>query len=355
MAIRREDRVTRRGFLARAAVAAAMGRFPPLRTPIAVDRELDALGRANGWLNSPPLKPAELKGKVVLVQFWTFTCINWLRTLPHVRAWADKYRAAGLVTIGVHTPEFAFEHDEGNVRRLARELNVGYPIAIDNDFAIWNAFRNQYWPALYLIDATGRVQHHQVGEDGFDETERVVQKLLADAGARQGDRQLTQVDGRGLEATADWSSLKTPETYVGYERGENFASPGAALHDRSRVYAVPAALRLNQWALAGDWAVRGGGIALNQPGGRIAFRFHGRDLHLVMGPPTGGHPARFRVSLDGRAPGGSHGLNVDAQGNGVAGDQRLYQLIRQPTPIADRTFEIEFLDRGAEAFSFTFG
>jgi thiol-disulfide isomerase/thioredoxin len=364
MVMNQQEHLARRGFLERAAVAAGIGGLQMLQARlgdarsvirIVADRELEALALANGWLNSHALEPADLRGKVVLVQFWTFTCINWLRTEPYVRTWADRYRDAGLVAIGVHTPEFGFEHDEGSVRRLARDLNVTYPIAIDNDYAIWNGFRNQYWPALYLIDATGRVRHHQFGEGSYDEIERMIQKLLVEAGSRQIDRQLSRVEGRGLEAAADWNSLKTPETYVGYARGDHFASPGGASRDRSRVYTVPATLHLNEWVLAGDWTVRGGGIALNQPGGRIAFRFHGRDLHLVMGSPALGHPVRFRVSIDGRAPGDSHGLDVDAQGSGVANDQRLYQLVRQPKPIADRTFEIEFLDRGAEAFSFTFG
>jgi thiol-disulfide isomerase/thioredoxin len=364
MAMNEHEPLTRRAFLEQAAVVAAIGGLSVPHAPLndarliggrLINGELDALSLANGWLNSPPLTAALLRGKVVLVQFWTFTCINWLRTLPYVRTWASKYGDAGLVTIGVHTPEFGFEHDKASVQRLARDLNVTYPIAIDNDYAIWNGFRNQYWPALYLIDATGRVRHHQFGEGGVDESERMIQKLLIDAGAREVDRQLAPVEGQGLEAAANWTSLATSETYVGYARTDKFASPGGAVHDRSHVYAIPATLRRNEWALADDWTVRGEGIELNQAGGRIAFRFHARDLHLVMGPPASGRPVRFRIVLDGQAPGASHGIDADTQGNGVANDQRLYQLIRQRTPIEDRTLEIEFRDRGAEAFSFTFG
>jgi thiol-disulfide isomerase/thioredoxin len=350
----------RRRFLQQAAVAVAMGRLPMLNpvfetTDLSVGGELDSLSRASGWLNSPALGAAELGGKVVLVQFWTFTCINWLRTMPYIRAWSDKYRESGLITIGAHTPEFPFERTTENVRRAARELNVIYPVAMDNEYAIWGAFRNRYWPALYLLDGKGRVRHRHFGEGVYDDFERMIQKVLNDTGARPVDRQLVSVDGRGIEAAPDWSNLKTPETYVGYERGENFASPGGAAADRSRLYALPRELRSNQWALAGDWTIRQGAITLNQSPGQIAFRFHGRDLHLVMGPPSGKSAVRFRVSLDGQPPSAARGLDVDEQGMGVAKDQRLYQLIRQPQPIVDRVFQIEFLDREVEAFSFTFG
>ena len=341
-------------------MAVAVGRLPMLNpvfegTNLSVGGELDSLSRASGWLNSPPLSAAELGGKVVLVQFWTFTCINWLRTMPYIRAWSDKYRDSGLVTIGAHTPEFPFERTSDNVRRAARELNVSYPVAIDNEYAIWGGFRNGYWPALYLLDGKGRVRHRHFGEGGYDDTERMIQKVLNDTGARSVDRQLASVEGRGIEVAADWSNLKTPETYVGYERGENFASPGGAAPDRSRAYTLPRELRSNQWALAGDWTIGQGAIALTQAPGGIAFRLHGRDLHLVMGPPAGEGAVRFRVSLDGQPPAAAHGGDIDEQGMGVAKDQRLYQLIRQPKPIVDRVFQIEFLDRGVEAFSFTFG
>ena len=317
--------------------------------------ELSSLGMATAWINSPPLTPASIKGKVVLVQFWTFTCINWLRTLPYTRAWWEKYRSAGLVVIGAHTPEFEFEQDLDNVRRLTKELNVEYPVAVDSDYAIWRGFKNQYWPALYLLDGTGRIRHHQFGEGGYDTSERAIQQLLKQWGARDVDEQLSVVEGRGIEAPADWSDERSGENYVGAERTEGFASPRFAPTERRRGYTFPRSLRLNEWALEGPWNVDRDRIALTQPGGRIEYRFHARDLHLVMGPPSNARPVRFRVLLDGQAPGGAHGGDVDEQGNGVASEQRLYQLIRQPKPIVDRVFQIEFLDSGIEAFSFTFG
>lgn len=325
----------------------------PARLP--VEGELPSLGGATAWLNSPPLTREGLRGKVVLVDIWTYTCINWVRTLPYVRGWAAKYKDQGLVVIGVHSPEFAFEKDLESVRRSAKEMRVDYPIAVDSDHAIWRAFDNQYWPALYLVDAKGRIRFHQFGEGEYERTERVIQQLLEEAGARGVDRGLTPVDPRGLEVDADWGNLKSPENYVGYERTEKFASPGGAPSGGRRVYAAPAALRLNQWALVGDWSVEGGAVALHKVPGRIAYRFHARDLHLVMGPTARGTPVRFRVFIDGKPPGAAHGVDVDADGNGKAVDQRLYQLIRQPRPITDREFEIQFLDPGVEAFAFTFG
>ena len=323
------------------------------RAPIA--RELHSLARATEWVNSRPLSPADLRGKVVLIHFWTYTCINWMRTLPYTRAWANKYKEQGLVVIGVHAPEFVFEHNLGNVRRAAKELRVDYPSAIDNDFAIWRAFNNAYWPALYLIDARGMIRHRQFGEGGYEKAERKIQQLLTEAGARGVDRELVRVDARGVEADADWRSLKSRENYLGYERTINFASAGGAALGERRVYAAPARLRLNHWALSGDWTVGPQATVLNKPNGRIVDRFHARDLHLVMGPATRGTPVRFRVLIDGRPPGPAHGIDVDEQGNGTVTEQRLYQLIRQPKPIADRTLEIEFLDAGVEVFSFTFG
>jgi hypothetical protein len=283
-----------------------------------------------------------------------YTCINWLRTLPYVRAWAEKYKE-GLVVIGVHTPEFPFEHNVDNVRRAAKDMRVDYPIAIDSDYAIWNALANRYWPALYLVDAQGRIRYHQFGEGQYEETERAIQQLLSEAGKSGSNEKMVSIDARGAEVAAAWSDLKSQENYVGYERTENFASPGGPLPDKSRVYAVPAKLRLNQWALSGDWTVQKGLTALNKPNGRIAYRFHARDVHLVMGPAAPGTSVRFRVLIDGKAPGNAHGFDVDDQGNGTVTEQRLYQLIRQPQPIADRQFEIEFLDPGVEAFAFTFG
>lgn len=328
--------------------------MPPVEG-VTVEDELSALRNATAWINSPPLTAAGLKGKVVLAQFWTFTCINWLRTLPYVRDWAQSYKNAGLVTIGIHTPEFPFEHNLANVRRATAEMKVDYPVAVDNEYAIWRGFNNQYWPALYLLDANGRVRHHQFGEGQYAESERMIQQLLKDAGAQDSARQLTSVIGHGIEAPADWSEVRSAENYVGAERTEGFASPGGSVPGRRHNYTSPRELRLNQWALNGDWTVEKGSIALNAPNGTIAYRFHSRDLHLVMGPPAGARPVRFRVLLDGQPATSAHGADVDAQGNGVATEQRLYQLIRQQKPIADRLFQIEFLDPGIEAFSFTFG
>ncbi len=323
--------------------------------PLPVEGELPSLGGATGWLNSPPLTAAELRGKVVLVDIWTYTCINWLRQLPFVRAWAEKYKDQGVVVIGVHSPEFPFEKDVDNVRRAAKAMRVDYPIAIDSDHEVWRAFENNYWPALYIIDAQGRIRHHRFGEGGYDKSERIIQQLLGEAGVTGVDRGLVTVDARGIEAEADWTDLKSPENYLGHERTENFASPGGAVRDQRRVYTVPARLRLNHWALSGDWTMKKGSIALNAAKGRIAYRFHARDLHLVMGPAARGTSARFRVLIDGQPPGAAHGTDVDDQGNGTVSEQRLYQLIRQPKPIADRQFEIEFLEPGVEAFAFTFG
>jgi hypothetical protein len=319
------------------------------------DGELGSLTRATEWINSPPLTAGGLRGQVVLVHFCTYTCINWLRTLPYVRAWTDKYSGSGLVLIGVHTPEFEFESDLANVRRALKDLGISYPIAVDNDYAIWRAFNNNYWPALFLVDARGRRRYHHFGEGKYAQSEMMIQKLLAERGASGISRELVSVAGRGLEADADWDNLKSPENYLGYERTQSFASPGGAAIGAPRVYSLPARLKLNEWALAGDWTSKRQAVAANQPNARIVSRFHARDLHLVMGPRTGGSLVRFRVLLDGQPPGPSHGLDVDADGNGTATTQRLYQLIRQPKPIADREFEIQFLDPGVEAFAFTFG
>jgi thiol-disulfide isomerase/thioredoxin len=355
----------RRRFLstgATAVLAARLGVIGPLgklmaRTTLqlSVEGELPSLGAATGWLNSPPLTPAGLRGKVVLVDFWTYTCINWLRTLPYVRAWAEKYKHQGLVVIGVHTPEFPFEKDVDNVRRAAKDMRVDYPIALDSDYAIWRAFHNEYWPALYFVDAQGRIRHHEFGEGNYDQAETIIQRLLAEAGARGLGDELVAVDPRGVEAAADWATLKSPENYVGYERTESFVSPGGAASDQRRVYAAPAQLARNHWALAGDWTIGKQAIVLHAAGGRIAYAFHARDLHLVMGPAARGTSVRMRVRIDGRPPGASHGADVDEQGNGAVTEPRLHQLIRQPKPIADRRFEIEFLDPGVEAFAFTFG
>ena len=325
-----------------------------LRLP--VEGELPALDGATSWLNSPPLTPAGLRGQVVLVGFWTYTCINWLRQLPYVRAWAGKYSGHGLVVIGVHTPEFPFEHDADNVRRAIREMRIEYPVATDNNYAVWRAFDNHYWPALYFADAQGRIRHHHFGEGEYGQSEMVIQQLLAEAGsAGAGGDGLVSVEARGLEDPADWDDLRTPENYTGYERTENLASPGGAAPGRPHVYTAPAELRLNQWALSGDWTMEEQATTLNTADGRISCRFHARDLHLVMGQAAPGTSQPFRVLLDGQPPGASHGADVDSQGSGMVTRPRLYQLIRQAGPISDHTFEIIFLEPGAQAYAFTFG
>jgi thiol-disulfide isomerase/thioredoxin len=315
---------------------------------------MPALDGATGWLNSAPLTPEALRGRVVLVQFWTYTCINWLRTLPYVRAWADKYRDRGLVVLGVHTPEFSFERDVTNIRAAVESMGIGFPVAVDSDYAIWEAFANHYWPALYFVDATGRIRHHVFGEGDYDVSERVIQQLLDEAGADVVDQPLVSVAADGLEAPADWADLRTGETYLGYDRGSGFSSPEPATNG-SRRYTVPSTVRQGHWALDGNWTVGNEAVVLEEAGGRIAFQFHARDLHLVMGPVTRGAPGRFRVLLDGRTPGGAHGADVDDEGHGVVADQRLYQLIRQPPPVAERRFEIEFLTPDVQALVFTFG
>ena len=320
-----------------------------------VESRLPSLGGATEWLNSPPLTTAELRGKVVLVNFWTYTCINWLRQLPYVRAWAGKYSGHGLVVIGVHTPEFGFEHDLGNVRRAVQDMRVDYPVAIDNDYAVWSAFANHYWPALYFADAEGRIRHHHFGEGEYQQSEMVIQQLLAEAGTAGAGRELVSVDARGAEAPADWATLRSAENYTNYERTENFASPGGAVPGKRHAYQVPAQLSLNDWALSGDWTMNEQAATLNEAGGQIAYRFHARDLHLVMGPAVPDTSVRFRVLIDGQPPGAAHGADADDQGHGTVTGQRLHQLIRQPGPITDRTFEITFLDPGAQAYAFTFG
>lgn len=310
---------------------------------------------ATSWINSPPLIENEVRGKVILVDFWTYTCINWRRTLPYVRAWAEKYKDHGLVVIGVHTPEFGFEKNLDNVRRETTALGISYPIAVDNDYAIWRTFHNQYWPALYLIDSKGQVRHRQFGEGGYATSEKIIQQLLAEAGHLDLPREAVSLDPQGAEQAADERNLKTPETYIGYQQAERFDSPGGAVPDSALRYAAPSKLRLNGWAVQGEWTIRGESAALIRAGGRIVYRFHARDLNLIMGASEKGKPVRFRVRIDGAPPGVAHGLDVDEEGNGTASDPRMYQLIRQPAPISDRTFDIEFLDSGVEAFDFTFG
>jgi len=347
----------RRRFVGSAAMTIAASQLGMLGMANAKDdvpRELAAIGRATEWLNSPRLAPSDLLGKVVVVNFCTYTCINWLRTLPYVRAWADKYKQ-GLVVLGVHTPEFPFEKDLGNVRRAVQQMKISHPIVIDNDYAIWRAFRNQYWPALYFVDTRGRIRDRHFGEGEYEQSESKIRRLLMDAGVASSSAGVVPVAANGVEWAADWANLKSPENYLGHERTENFASPGGVEPDRRRVYRAPTRLAINNWALAGDWTVGKQLATLNTADGRLVNRFHARDLHLVMGPPRRESPIRFRVSRDGQPPAASHGLDVDDAGNGTVVEQRLYQLIRQPGPIVDRTFEIEFLDSGVETFAFTFG
>jgi thiol-disulfide isomerase/thioredoxin len=320
-----------------------------------IEGALPDLGGATRWLNSEPLTPAGLRGKVVVVQFCTFSCVNWLRTLPYVRAWAERYRDDGLVVIGAHSPEFPFEHEVEKVRPALEAMGVDYPIAMDNDFAVWRAFRNQAWPALYFVDAQGRIRHHHFGEEDYERSERVIQQLLAEAGNDRFEQDLVSVEPRGVELPADWNTLGSPETYIGYARASGLASPGGVEPDRSRLYVEPPRLELNQWALSGDWTVGNQITTLNEPGGRITFRFHGRDLNLVLGPEVEREFVRFLVLIDGAPPNGARGIDVDEGGNGTIADARLYQLIRQDGPIADRTFEITFIDAGAQAYVFTFG
>jgi thiol-disulfide isomerase/thioredoxin len=323
--------------------------------PLVDEGPLPGFEGATGWLNSAPLTAAGLAGKVVLVDFWTYTCINWLRTLPYVRAWAEAYEDRGLVVVGVHTPEFPFERDVENVREAARSLKVGYPIALDGDYAVWQAFDNRYWPAVYIADREGRIRHHQFGEGGYEACERVIQQLLREDAGERGGGELVSVTAAGLEAQADWASLESPETYLGYRQAERFASPGGAAHDEPRTYAAPESLRLNHWALVGDWTIEARASVLDRADGGIAFRFHARDVNLVLRRRARATPAPFRVLVDGEPPGDAHGADVDEQGHGTLLEPRLYQLVREPGPIADRTFEITFLAASVEAYVFTFG
>ena len=320
-----------------------------------VEGGLPSLRGASGWLNSAPIEETNLRGKVVLFDFWTYTCINWRRTLPYLRAWSQKYRQHGLVVVGVHSPEFQFEKDVENVRSAAKSMMIEYPIAIDSNLSVWRAFNNEYWPALYFVDAKGRIRHHKFGEGEYDKLEYVIQQLLAENGATGFERGLASIDPSGAELGADWRDLGSVENYLGYERTENFASHGGSVADRRHTYTTPLELKLNHWALAGDWTARKQSISLDAGSGRIAYQFQARDLHLVMGSAESGKKVRFRVYLDGRVPERSQGVDVDPQGVGVLEEPRMYQLIRQQGAIAARRFEIEFLDPGADAYSFTFG
>lgn len=320
-----------------------------------VEGRLAPLAGATGWLNSTPLSAEHLLGNVVLVDFWTYTCINWLRTLAYVRAWAEKYEDRGLVVVGVHTPEFPFERDPSNVRTAVIDMRLGYPIALDSDYAVWRAFNNHYWPAVYIADSQGRIRHHQFGEGGYEACERVIQLLLRERGSDDVDDKLVAVAPDGYEAQADWRNLESPETYLGYDQTQSFASPGGARLDEPRTYAAPDSLLLNDWSLSGDWTVGRRASVLNGTDGRIAFRFHARDVNLVVGMGAPGATAPFRVLVDGRPPGDSHGLDIDRDGQGMAIQPRLYQLVRTRGPVTERTLEITFLASGVEAYVFTFG
>jgi thiol-disulfide isomerase/thioredoxin len=317
--------------------------------------DLPPLSGATTWLNAQPMSARGLRGSVILVNFWTFSCINSIRVLPYLRAWAVKYKNQGLVVIGVQAPEFEFEKNIDNVRWAVKDRMIDYPVAIDNDLTIWRAFDNNYWPALYFVDARGHIRHHQFGEGEYEQSETVIQELLAAAGAQGVVHEPTNVEGVGIEAAPDWADLRSPESYVGYTQAANFASPGGEAWEKRHVYAGPSTLKLNHWALSGDWTAKKQFALLNTPNGKVAYCFHARDLHCIMGPSAPRISVRFRVTIDGQPPGAAHGVDVDGQGNGTVTQQRLYQLIRQPQPIVDRQFEIEFLDSGVEAYDFTFG
>ncbi|MBS7544884.1 cytochrome c biogenesis protein DipZ [Ancylobacter oerskovii] len=328
---------------------------PAYHSNLPVEGELPSLDGAVAWLNSAPLTAEALRGKVVLVDFWTYSCINCIRTLPYIRAWAEKYKDQGLVVIGVHSPEFAFEKKIDNVEKATREFGIGYPVAVDSDHRIWNAFRNSYWPALYFIDAEGRIRYHQFGEGGYARSERVIQDLLAEAaGSRRADNTPVAPQATGAQASPDLAHLRSRETYLGYAQAEGFVSPEGLAADRPRDY-TPGTPRLDQWGLSGNWTVGAEYATLDRPGGAIVQRFDARDLHLVLGPGAAGRPVRFQVSLDGEPPGADHGADIAADGSGTVSATRLYQLVRQTGQVRPRRIEIRFLDAGVEAYAFTFG
>jgi cytochrome c biogenesis protein CcdA/thiol-disulfide isomerase/thioredoxin len=320
-----------------------------------IEGNLPPLDGAVQWLNSPPLTAQALKGKVVLVDFWTYSCINCLRTLPYVKAWAEKYRDQGLVVIGVHAPEFAFERDVGNVTKAMKDLGINYPVAIDNDYRIWRAFNNEYWPAHYFADAQGRIRYHHFGEGEYAESERVIQQLLREAGATKVADGLINANAEGVQLAPDMGEVQSPETYVGYQRSEHFVPESSLMPDKVATYSPPSQLALNDWSLGGQWSVGSERATSSAPASRIVYRFHARDLHLVLGPGADGKPVRFKVLIDGKAPGDAHGTDVAPDGSGSVTEQRLYQLVRQTGSVTDRTFSIEFLDPGVSAYAFTFG
>lgn len=327
---------------------------PRYQSSLAVEGKAPSLDGAIQWLNSPPLKSSDLVGKVVLVDFWTYSCINCIRTLPYVRAWAEKYKDSGLVVVGVHTPEFAFEKKLSNVSNAIAQFDIRYPVAVDSDFKIWRSFRNAYWPAFYLIDARGRLRYHQFGEGSYDQTEAAIRDLLHEAGSETQDKVEPPRMVVASENPADLTNLKSPETYLGYSQADSFAPQGGLVKDSAKNYTL-APLNRNQWSLLGNWKVKSDAAVVQQPGGEVSMRFKARDLHLVAGPGTSGKKFRFRVSLDGHPPGENHGADTDANGNGVISETRLYQLVRQQPDVLERTITIEFLDTGAQAFVFTFG
>ena len=346
------------GFLTRTSLSETgsieQGLIDRLRPASVVQGGFPSLSGAEAWLNSPPLTPEGLKGEVVLIDFWTYSCINCLRAIPFAKAWAEKYKDHGLVVIGVHTPEFAFERKIENVRQAVSDLKIGYPVAIDNEYKIWRAFNNKYWPAHYFFDANGHVRYHHFGEGEYDESERVIQQLLVEASNGNVPNGLVSVNASGAEAAPSANEDKSPETYLGYDRERGFVPRGGIVHDQSYLYGITTP-QLNQWSLSGNWTIKSEDATLNKEGGRIIYRFNARDLHLVLGPAADGKPIRFRMTIDGEAPGADHGTDADANGQGVVNEQRLYQLVRQHGAVSDRTFEIEFLDPGVQAYAFTFG
>jgi thiol-disulfide isomerase/thioredoxin len=320
-----------------------------------IEGDMPELKGATTWLNSKPLTKAALKGKVVVIDFWTYSCINCLRALPYINAWYERYKDSGLVIIGVHSPEFDFEKDSANVRMAIGKFGIKYPVAMDSDMALWNAFHNQFWPAHYFVDANGKIRGHHFGEGKYARSERTIRQLLTEAGAQNLPEPLDDAAGEGISAASDTANVGSPETYVGFERAANFASPGSFARDAAKNYELPASLAFNQWALAGRWKVSADKAAVTAVPGKIAYRFRARDLHLVLGPGKDGKPVRFRVTIDGKPPADDHGVDIDAQGNGTIREQRLYQLIRQKGTVGEHEFVIEFLDANAEAYSFTFG
>ncbi len=320
-----------------------------------VEGELPPLDGAIDWINSPPLTAQALRGKVVLVDFWTYSCINCLRTLPYIKDWYQRYKDHGLVVLGVHSPEFAFERDPTNVRRAVHDLGITYPVAVDSHLTIWQAFNNEYWPADYFVDAMGHIRGHEFGEGDYGTSEHLIRELLTQAGNADLPPPSDAIKGQGIEAAADQGDIASPETYIGYQRADNFSSMPGVVPDKPAAYAIPASLQLNQWALAGNWLVGPENAILQVAPGRLDFRFKARDLHLVLGPSGDGKPIHFRVRIDGAEPGAAHGVDVDAHGAGLVQEQRLYQLIRQTGDVSEHTFSIEFLDPGVHAYSFTFG